>query len=146
MKSKITILAAVLVLAAALFAYLKLKPERNAELKSSDEIAAKAIDSAARASVEAAIEAINAMNTRKLMALMSKHDEVMLQKYAENLFQGKAFLPAEIKSARRLKNSTTGGLVVIVHSTTRSRNYEFSLVPKNGKFHIKGIRETQGVN
>ncbi|MBR6373826.1 MAG: hypothetical protein IKS20_11655, partial [Victivallales bacterium] len=113
MKSKITILAAVLVLAAALFAYLKLKPERNAELKSSDEIAAEAIDSAARASVEAAIEAINAKNTRKLMALMSKHDEVMLQKYAENLFQGKAFLPAEIKSARRLKNSTTGGLVVI---------------------------------
>ncbi len=141
MHSKRIIWLIVAVLAAAgLFAYMKLSPEPNTELKATHALAPNEIEPAATKTIEAALAAIKAKNAKKLLAIMANRDEVMLESYTEDLFKGGDFMPAEISSARKNEKSSLGAIMVIVHSQPRAKDYEFMLVQRKGKYLLEGIR------
>ena len=141
MKSKgIIWLVIVLVAAAGMLAYVKLSPAPNAELKATSLIAPEAIEPSVKETVNAALAAIKSKNAKKLLPVMSNRDEVMLETYTEELFKGGDFMPADITGARKNEKSTLGGIVVIVHSQPRERDYEFNLIQRKGKYLIEGIR------
>ena len=134
MKSKgIIWLVIVLVAAAGMLAYVKLSPAPNAELKATSLIAPEAIEPSVKETVNAALAAIKSKNAKKLLPLM-------LETYTEELFKGGDFMPADITGARKNEKSTLGGIVVIVHSQPRGRDYEFNLIQRKGKYLIEGIR------
>ncbi len=132
-----TIVAAVLL---ATLVYWQYAPAPNSSLKSSDEISVEEIEPAAKSVVDSAIAAIKAKNPKSLLALMANRDEIVFATYREELFKGDAFLPAKVTGARKLNQSSLGGMNLIVHSEPRARDYEFTLVSRNGKYLIKGIR------
>ena len=124
----------------AILVYWQLSPAANTSLKSSDEISVEEIEPAAKSVVDSAIAAIKAKNPKSLLVLMANRDEVVFATYREEFFKGEAFLPAKVTGARKLNQSSLGGMNLIVHSVPRERDYEFTLVSRNGKYLIKGIR------
>ncbi len=141
MKSKgIIWLIIVIISAVGMFAYIKLSPAPNTELKATNLIAPEAIEPSVKETVNVALAAIKTKNAKKLFPVMSNRDEVMLETYTEELFKGGDFMPADITGARKNEKSTLGGIAVIVHSQPRGRDYEFNLIQRKGKYLIEGIR------
>ncbi len=92
--------------------------------------------------LDKALAVIEKNDMRGLLKMMSSTDPMYFDEtYTKAMFAEKDFVPVEFKGMRKVDRSEQTFYQADVLSTKRNKNYQFTIVMKNGKYLISAIEE-----